>query len=211
MYGILFLRCHARLKSRLRPAVMWQMHVINKTSFVLCSFQIIEPAVPELKCAWFYCLLRSYKSALQLCGLSEHVDVAFITNQKWVWLLSYGPPFVSKLWHDIRAVFSHVYLQPFLLHDIRAFFLPRILAFFPALWGFYSQVYDHFLTNVHIYAHKKSPYICVTKQACVCGVTESRRIRDSELYRQQKTPSCTMELKSNFSLHQAWPQWLRYI
>ena len=90
-------------------------------------------------------------------------------------------------------------------------FLPRILAFFPALWGFYSQVYDHFLRNVHIYAHKKSPYICVTKQACVYGVTESRRIRDSELYRQQKTPSCTMELKSNFSLHQTWPQWLRYI
>ena len=39
-------------------------------------------------CAWFYCLLRSYKSTFQLCGLSEHVDVAFITNQKWVWLLS---------------------------------------------------------------------------------------------------------------------------
>ena len=84
-------------------------------------------------------------------------------------------------------------------------FLPRILAFFPALWGFYSQVYDHFLTNVHIYAHKKSPYICFTKQACVYGVTESRRIRDSELYRQQKTPSCTMELKSNFSFNQTWP------
>ena len=39
-------------------------------------------------CAWFYCLLRSYKSTFQLCGLSEHVDVAFITNQKWVWFLS---------------------------------------------------------------------------------------------------------------------------
>ena len=34
-----------------------------------------------LSCAWFYCFLRSYKSTLQLCGLSEHVDVAFITNQ----------------------------------------------------------------------------------------------------------------------------------
>ena len=53
----------------------------------------------------------------------------------------YGWPFVSKLWHDIHAVFSDVYLQLFLLHDIRAF---------------YSQVYDHFLTNAHIYAHKKS-------------------------------------------------------
>ena len=29
-------------------------------------------------------------------------------------------------------------------------FLPRILAFFLALWGFYSQVYGHFLTNAHI-------------------------------------------------------------
>ena len=41
-------------------------------------------------CAWLYCLLRSYKSIFQLCGLSEHVDVAFITNQKWLWLLSDG-------------------------------------------------------------------------------------------------------------------------
>ena len=44
------------------------------------------------------------------------------------------------------------------------------------------------------------------KKACVDWVTESRRIRGTELYRQQKTPSCTMELKSNFSLNQAWPQ-----
>ena len=47
------------------------------------------------------------------------------------------------------------------------------------------------------------------KQACVYGVTESRRIGGTELYRQQKTQSCTMELKSNFSLNQAWPQWPR--
>ena len=63
-------------------------------------------------------------------------------------------------------------------------FLPRILAFFPALWGFYSQVYDHFLTNAHIYAHKKPIYM---------------------RYKQ----ACTMELKGNFSLNQAWPQWPR--
>ena len=48
-------------------------------------------------------------------------------------------------------------------------FFPRILAFFPALWGFYSQVYDYFLTNAHIYAHKKSPYICVTKKHVYVG------------------------------------------
>ena len=68
----------------------------------------------------------------------------------------YGRPFVSKLRHDIRAVFSHVYLQSFQLRDIRAFFLPHILALFPALWGFYSHVYDYFLTNAHICAHKKA-------------------------------------------------------
>ena len=26
-------------------------------------------------------------------------------------------------------------------------FLPRILTFFPALWGFYFQLYDHFLSR----------------------------------------------------------------
>ena len=80
-------------------------------------------------------------------------------------------------------------------------FLSRILAFFPALWGFYSQVYDHFLTNAHIYAHKKSPHIYALQTSMCIGVTESRRIRGTELYRQQKTPSCTIELKSNFQFH----------
>ena len=47
------------------------------------------------------------------------------------------------------------------------------------------------------------------KQACVYGVTESLRITSTELCSQQKTPSCTMELKSNFSLNKAWPQWPR--
>ena len=45
------------------------------------------------------------------------------------------------------------------------FFLPRILAFVPALWGFCSQVYDHFLTNAHIYAHKRKPVYMRYKQA----------------------------------------------
>ena len=47
-------------------------------------------------------------------------------------LVNYGQRFVSKLGHGIRAVFSHGYLQSFLLHDI-CVFLPRILVFFPAL------------------------------------------------------------------------------
>ena len=54
-------------------------------------------------------------------------------------------------------------------------FLSRILAF-------YSQVYDHFLTNAHIYAHRKNPYICVTNKHVVYAVAESRHIRGTELY-----------------------------
>ena len=60
------------------------------------------------------------------------------------------------------------------------------------------------LLQTRIYMRTKKPiYICVTKKQVVYGVTERRRIRGTELYRQQKNPSCTMELKSNFSLNQA--------
>ena len=51
--------------------------------------------------------------------------------------------------------------------------LLRILAFSPALWGFYFQVYDHFLTNTHIYMRYK--------QTCVYGVTAGRHIRGIEI------------------------------
>ena len=71
LHGILFLRCHARLKSRLRAAVMWQMHVINKPSFVLCSFQI---QVLNRRLLWlrvrlilvFVTILQKYISTLRI-------------------------------------------------------------------------------------------------------------------------------------------------
>ena len=75
-------------------------------------------------------------------------------------------------------------------YTITCVFLSRILAF-------YSQVYDHFLTNGHYICAQKSPYISVTNKHVVYAAAESRHIRGTELYRQQKTPSCTMELKSN--------------
>ena len=76
-----------------------------------------------------------------------------------------------------------------------------VVFLFPSIWPFsYKREYI---------CAQKSPDICVTNKDVVYGVTESRRIRGTELYRQQKTPSCTMELKSNFSLNQAWPQWPR--
>ena len=48
-------------------------------------------------------------------------------------------------------------------------FFPRILVYL----RFYSQVYDYFLTNAHIYAHKKTIYMRY-KQACgICGRRKS--------------------------------------
>ena len=47
--------------------------------------------------------------------------------------------------------------------------LPRILAFSPALCGFYY----HFLTNAHIYMRYK--------QTCVYGAHAGRRIRGIEI------------------------------
>ena len=67
----------------------------NKKRTVLCALSYLRLFAWRLhRCemrsmrasAWFNCLLRSSKSILQLCGLSEHVDIAFII--KMVWLLS---------------------------------------------------------------------------------------------------------------------------
>ena len=114
-----------------------------------------------------------------------------------------------KIMTRYTCVFFPTYTCNHSRYTIYVRFLPRILAFFPALWGFYSQVYDHFLTNAHIYAHKKAHIHALQISMWYMGFTESRRIRGTELYRQQKTPSCTMELKSNFSLNQTWPYWPR--
>ena len=108
----------------------------------------------------------------------------------------------------IRAVFSHVYLQPFLVHDIRAFFCYLYLRSFP-LCGVFIPKYMTIFLQTRIYIRTKKFIHMRYKQACVYGVTESCHIRRTELYCQQKTSSCTMELKSNFSLNQAWPQWPR--
>ena len=48
--------------------------------------------------------------------------------------------------------------------------------------GFYSQVYDHFLTNAHIYAHKKAHIYALQTSMWYMGFTESRRIRGTDIY-----------------------------
>ena len=87
-------------------------------------------------------------------------------------------------------------------------FLPLILAFFPGLLcGLFISKYMTIFLQTRIYMRRKKSIHMRYKQAGVYGVTESRHIRRTELYCQQKTSSCRMELKSNFSLNQAWPQW----
>ena len=49
---------------------------------------------------------------------------------------TYGRPFVSKLWHDIRAVFSHVYLRSFLQ----------------------TRIYMRYKQACGIWGHRKSSY-----------------------------------------------------
>ena len=57
--------------------------------------------------------------------------------------------------------------------------LSCFVGFSPSMWPFSSQTRTYMrTTRAHIYAIKASMY----------GVTESRRIRATELYRQQKHP-----------------------
>ena len=87
--------------------------------------------------------------------------------------LKYGRPFVSKLWHDIRAVFSHVYLQSFLLHDIRAFFCHVYLRSF-LLCGVFIPKYMTIFLQTRIYMRTKKPIYMRYKQACgICGHRKS--------------------------------------
>ena len=83
---------------------------------------------------------------------------------------------------------------------------PCTLPLDPPLCGVFIPKYMTIFLQTRIYMRTKKPICIRYKQACVYGVTESRRIKGTELYRQQKTSSSTMELKCNFSLNQAWPQ-----
>ena len=87
----------------------------------------------------------------------------YILHRKFIYytceaLQGYGRPFVSKLWHDILAFFSHVYLQSFLLHDIPAFLCHIYLCFIPK--------YMTTILQTRIYMRTKKPIYIRYKQAC---------------------------------------------
>ena len=129
-----------------------------------------------------FCETKNACSNVAGCSwILEHQVKTFTSYLKIIlnkWQCHFGPiiysrPFVSKLWHDIGAVSSHVYVQSFLLHDIRALFCHVYLRPFLLCGFFYSQVYDHFLTNGHIYAHKKAHIYALQTSMCICGHRKS--------------------------------------
>ena len=65
--------------------------------------------------------------------------------------------------------FSHVYLQSFLLHDIRAFFCHVYLPSFLLCGVFISKIWPFSYKRAYICA-QKSPYICVTNKHVYMGV-----------------------------------------
>ena len=172
--------------------------------------------------SWFFQQGRRYLTGLGVSpykhfstktSVNESSSLVHLGNQAVTRSIKFISRSTSVLWSAIclKIMIRHTCgFFPRILAIIPAtrymcVFLPRILAFFPVLWGFYSQLYDYFLTNVRAYiCAPKRPIYMRCKQACVYGVTESRRISGTELYCQQKNPSCTMELKSDFdSLNQA--------
>ena len=118
--------------------------------------------------------------------IKEDFNFYLFLSSSFSFFASHSPTTLSSvprfpfLW---LCFFCHVYLRSFLLCGV---FIPKYMTIF---------------LQTRIYMRTKKPIYIRYKQACVYGVTESRRIRGTELYRQQKNPSCTMELKSNFSLN----------
>ena len=109
---------------------------------------------------------------------------------------SYGRPFVSKLWHDIRVVFSHAYLQSFLLHDIPAFFCHVYLRFIPKYMSIFLQT--------RIYMRTKKLIHMRYKQACgICGR------RKSSYKRHRIIPSAKKPLHARWSW-KVTPVWIKH-
>ena len=112
-------------------------------------------------------------------------------------------------------------LSPTLMMRQRVCFPERVSNMFGHLFQNYDTIYVRFFatytcvlscfvgTNAHIYAHKKAHIYALQTSMWLYAVTESRRVESTELYRQPKTPSCTVEMKGNFGLNQSWLQWSR--
>ena len=146
-------------------------------------------------------ILQTIKGMIK--GSSSHFIIYL--DKEWPNTIYNWPTMVGHLFQNYDTIYVRFFPTYTCNHSCYTiyirFFVTYTCVLFPSIWPFSFK-------RAYICA-QKIPYICVTNKHVVYGVTESRRIRGTELYRQQNTPSCTMELKSNFSLNQAWPQWPR--
>ena len=116
-------------------------------------------------------------------------------------------------WRHTTTIWSAICFK--IVTRYRCGFFPRILAIMPATryTCVFCHVYLRFIPKymtiflqTRIYMRTKKPIYMRYKQACgICGRRKSSYKRH-RIIPSAKTPSCTMELKSNFSLNQAWPQ-----
>ena len=101
------------------------------------------PTVKSTLLLLFYIVLLPENLAFLLTISSLHFQISL--------LLSKGP-MVGHLFQNYDTIYVRFFLTYTCNHScytIYVSFLSRILAFS-------SHVYDHFLTNAHIYAHKKT-------------------------------------------------------
>ena len=132
-----------------------------------------NPMVP--KCSYANFPYVQCSETLIISCSCAFLPLRFLSNWNFVFSNSnmYGRPFVSKLWHDICAVFSHVYLQSFLLYDIRAFFCHLYLRSF-LLCGVFIPKYMTIFLQTRIYMRTKKLIYMRYKQAC--GIWGSQKV-----------------------------------
>ena len=123
-------------------------------TFIFMVFVASQSVQWPTKRSWIFKVSRI------ICWNLPNVD---LTPAKW-----YGRPFVSKLWPDIRAVFSHVYLQSFLLHDIRAFFCHVYLRSFLLCGVFIPKYIMNILLQTRIYMRTKKAHIYALQASKSC-------------------------------------------
>ena len=172
---------------------------------------------------WLGCQILVFPTGMSVTGLGispyKHFSTKTSVNE-WLSLVHIGNQAVTRsikfISRSTSVLWSAICLKIMIRHACGLF--PRILAIIPAtrytcvflsrilrsflLCGVFIPKYMTIFLQTRIYMRTKKAHIYAL-QTSMCRVTESRRIRGTELYRQPKNPSCTMELKSNFSLNQA--------
>ena len=140
--------------------------IIIITTIIIIKMMIIIKQFCETKtacsnvagCSWILEQVRTFTSYLKMILNKCRQSIAFVVKHLTVsfWSHYLQSAICFKIMTRYRGGFFPRIRAIIPATRYTCVVLPRILVSFPALWGFYSQVYDHFLTNAHIYAHKKA-------------------------------------------------------